>query len=172
MAPWTTPSSEGVFYAGLPRPNTGDPRASKPSHGGGLSICKAATSGQCGQPHQRFASVRPRHGKRRHGREPYGRREVYLGKIMGVMKVMPSACLAETGPEAANNTPAGDRVLKLAAMVRSPAWAGGRHKKCPPSWAGICGRHRPCRQLLAISRPSGRGWLRWRSCPSGRRRRC
>lgn len=63
-----------------------------------------------------------------HGREPYGRREVYLRKIMGVMKVMPSVCLAETGPEVANNTPAGDRVLKLAALVRSPAWAGGAIK--------------------------------------------
>lgn len=59
-----------------------------------------------------------------HGREPYGRRE----ENPGVMKVMPSACLAETGPEVANNTPAWDRGLKLAAMVRSPAWAGGAIK--------------------------------------------
>jgi hypothetical protein len=47
---------------------------------------------------------------------------------MGVMKVMPSACLAETGPEVANNTPAGDWGFKLAAMVRSPTWAGGAIK--------------------------------------------
>ncbi len=171
MAPWTTPSSEGVFYAGLPRPNRGDPRASKRHHGG--ACLSARPQGQASTvSHINGLQACGRDLARTHGREPSRRCEVYLRKIMGVGGVMPSACLAETGPEAANNTPAGDRVLKLAAMVRSPAWAGGRHKKCPPSWAGICGRHRPCRQLLAISRPSGRGWLRWRSCPSGRRRRC
>ncbi|OCA63766.1 hypothetical protein A9R10_04415 [Aeromonas piscicola] len=64
---------------------------------------------------------------------------------MGVMRVMPSACLAEFGPGAANNTPAGDRVLKLAAMVMSPIWAGGRHKKMP----AIIGGH--LRQASALS---------------------
>ncbi len=47
---------------------------------------------------------------------------------MGMGGIMLSACLAETGSEVANNTPAWDRVLKLAAMVRSPTWAGRRHK--------------------------------------------
>jgi hypothetical protein len=43
---------------------------------------------------------------------------------MGVGGVMLSACLAETGPEVANNTPAGDWGFTLATLVRSPAWAG------------------------------------------------